>query len=93
MSDHVAPARVAHKGKCALDEFLPEHLIGRQGPAVVTHLRMDPRDVQLEPIERLRTPSGRSSRQEQLWPMLAAALVALGVSVIALAVFASYGLF
>ena len=93
MSDHVAPAR-AREGKSALDEFLPEHLLGRQGPGVETHLRVDPRDVQLDPIERLaRTPLVRSSRQAQLWPMLAAALVALGVSVIALAVFASYGLF
>jgi hypothetical protein len=82
-------------GKSALDEFLPESVLASE----ISRFRGEPRgeielfvsadDVQLDPIEAVARPN---SSTVQVWPMLAAALVAIGVSMLALAAFARFGL-
>ncbi len=85
-------------GKSALDEFLPESALAseisrfRGEPRGAIDLFVSAEDVQLEPIEVLaRRPPRANSSSVQLWPMLAAALVAIGVSMLALAAFARFG--
>lgn len=86
-------------GKSALDEFLPESALASE----ISRFRGEPRgaidlfvsadDVQLDPIEVVVRQTPRtSSSSVQLWPMLAAALVAIGVSMLALAAFARFGI-
>ena len=79
-------------GKSALDEFLPELNEQRDH----RESRMDPGDIQLDPIE-FRPEGAMASRQPaatdtgaQLWPMLAAALVGIGVSILAFAAYARF---
>lgn len=86
-------------GKSALDEFLSESALAseisrfRGEPHGAIDLFVSAEDVQLDPIEVVarRAPRANSS-SVQLWPMLAAALVAIGVSMLALAAFARFGL-
>lgn len=92
-------------GKSALDEFLPEldvQLDNRQVP-------IDPRDIQLEsvsspstivsvefPAPRPETLSIRAAADKsrvQWWPMFAAALVGIGVSLLAFGTWARFGNF
>lgn len=80
-------------GKSALDEFLPE--LDAQRDNRESHI--EPGDIHLDPIE-FRAERGASSRQRattdrdaQVWPMLAAALVGIGVSILAFAAFARFG--
>lgn len=85
-------------GKSALDEFLPESALAseiarfRGEPHGAIDLFVSADDIQLDPIDVVarRTPRADSS-SVQLWPMLAAALVAIGVSMLALAAFARFG--
>ena len=85
-------------GKSALDEFLPESALASE----ISRFRGEPRgeidlfvsadDVRLDPIEDVaRAASRAKSSPVQMWPMLAAALVAIGVSMLALAAFARFG--
>ena len=68
-------------GKNALDEFLPE-----------IDLHLAPQEVRLGKIEVLaRSAAPASPSSIQLWPMLAAALVAMGVSMLALAFLTQVG--
>ena len=78
-------------GKSALDEFLPELNAQRDN----RESRIDPGDIHLDPIE-FRSERATASRQPattdgaQLWPMLAAALVGIGVSILAFAAFVKF---
>lgn len=56
-------------------------------------LFVSPDDVQLDPIDAIAhsAPPANSS-SVQMWPMLAAALVAIGVSMLAMAAFARFGI-
>jgi len=79
-------------GKSALDEFLPE--VNEQRDH--RESRIDPGDIQLDEIA-FRAESAMASRQPavtdtgaQLWPMLAAALVGIGVSILAFAAYARF---
>ena len=84
----------------ALDEFLPERVfdLGVHGDGEQDRSNMDllsPNDVRLDPIGHVHHPpaAGVSPVKEnsaQLWPMLAAGLVALGVSLLVLTMFAKY---
>ena len=88
----------------ALDAFLPESALEHVGVSADDSARVDPQprveplEVILEPIEVIwqesqvttSPASSRPSSQVQVWPMLAAALVALGVATLVLAVFAKY---
>jgi hypothetical protein len=81
--------------KSALDQFLPERMFAadarRSGGA--THI--DAADVTIEPIEmhkEIAPATATPSTQVQPWPMLAAALVAIGFSLLAFAAFARFGL-
>ena len=79
-------------GKSALDEFLPELNAQRDN----RESRIDPGDVHLDPIdfrpERATTshPPATTDDGAQLWPMLAAALVGIGVSILAFAAFVKF---
>jgi hypothetical protein len=86
------------QGKSALDEFLPESALTSE----ISRFRGEVRgeidlfvsadDLQLDPIEDVARRDRRAnSSSVQMWPMLAAALVAIGVSMLALAAFARFG--
>lgn len=83
----------AHRaGKSALDEFLPEINAQRDH----RESRIDPGDIHLDPVEfrPARVTAGRqpatTESGAQLWPMLAAALVGIGVSILAFAAFVRF---
>jgi hypothetical protein len=69
-------------GKSALDEFLAEPVFVRDGDPGQPGVRIDPSEVHLE----LTTDPSRV----QMWPMVAAALVAFGVSLLTFAALAKY---
>ena len=83
-------------GRSALDEFLPESDIR----VVARPVHLDPEDVQLEPIafsgestDDLRVNVAKDNSQVQWWPMFAAALVGIGVSLLAFGAWARFGQF
>ena len=88
------------KGGSALDQFLPERMFEIHAQNAGGATPIDPAEIHLEPI----TPQGVAaqpptlprvmppSSQVQAWPMVAAAMVAIGVSLLAFAVFAKFGL-
>ena len=85
-------------GKSPLDQFLPESAHGSEVAPFRGDLRAEadvfvaPDDVHLDPIEGVVARLDRAnSSSVQVWPMLAAALVAIGVSMLALAAFARLG--
>ena len=97
----IIPMTTTTRGeRSALDEFLPEVTFTPQ-PAVDASAFLDPADVRLDPIEPhndlrvapRRTDTGAVQSDVQVWPMAAAACVALGVSLLALALFARIGHF
>lgn len=81
-------------GRSALDEFLPELDVRRES----RHTRVDPADVHIEPVsflpEQGEAPLApivvESAARAQLWPMLAAAFVGIGVTILALVAFARF---
>ena len=94
MSNNSNPKVIAPRAQSALDQFLPELMFG----ANTQHAAIDPSEVQLEPIVPRRTapspthpPVMPPSSQVQPWPMIAAAMVAIGVSLLAFAAFAKFG--
>ena len=79
----------------ALDEFLPERVFdlgvrgdGERDISIVDLL--SPNDVRLDPIEHVHHPATVAAPSVQLWPMLAAGFVALGVTLLVLTIFAEY---
>jgi hypothetical protein len=87
----------------ALDEFLPERVFNldvRRGDgerAITTMDLLSPNDVRLDPIEHVHHSAtappvgGRvGGNAVQLWPLLAAGFVALGVTLLVLTIFAKY---
>ena len=85
-------------GRDALDEFLPETTSTAD---VVRHrgeqcgeidLFISPQEVQVDPLDAIaRSAAPANSSSVQLWPMLAAALVAIGVTMLAMAALATFG--
>ena len=81
--------------KSALDQFLPERLFAPDARQTGGATHIDPSEVQIEPIElykRQAPDAVTPSSQVQAWPMFAAALVAVGVSLLAFAAFEKLGL-
>lgn len=85
-------------GRSALDEFLPESASTSDILRHTGELRGEielfvaPDDVQLDPIDAIaQSAAPANSSSVQMWPMLAAALVAIGVSMLAMAAFARFG--
>lgn len=83
-------------GKNALDEFLPESVFTPDVSRIRGELRGEllvaPDDVQLDPIDAIaRSAVPANSSSVQMWPMLAAALVAIGVSMLVMGAFARFG--
>src|SRR5690242_14327806 len=84
----------------ALDEFLPERAFNlgvrgngeRDGSIEVL---LSPDDIRLDPIGHVHHPPTAvappvGENAVQLWPMLAAGFIALGISLLALTMFAKY---
>ena len=95
VSNNIVPMVTQRSGKSALDEFLPERVLMPD----VRNTRKDRRqpdhlpatEILLDPIEQVaQTIVVTKQSPVQLWPMLAAAFVALGVSLLVLALFAKY---
>ena len=85
-----------HKSaKSALDEFLPEVDVRRDR----REARIDPGEIDLDAIEFRPEPvvphrtAAATEPGAQLWPMLAAALVGVGVAILAFSAFARLGHF
>jgi hypothetical protein len=81
----------------ALEEFLPERVFnmgvrgnGNGGRDRSTIDLLSPDDVRLDPIEHVHNPATVTAPSVQLWPMLAAGFVALGITLLVLTVFAKY---
>ena len=79
----------------ALDDFLPERVfnLGVRGDgeqAISIMEQLSPDDLRLDPIEHLHHPATVGGNPVQLWPMLAAGFVALGVTLLVLTIFAKY---
>jgi hypothetical protein len=79
----------------ALDEFLPERALnlgvrgdGERDISIMELL--SPNDVRLDPIEQVPPATGEAPPSVQLWPILAAGFVALGISLLVLTMFAKY---
>ena len=95
MSNNSNPKAITPRAKSALEQFLPELMF----TANTQQAAIDPSEVQLEPIvpRRAAAPSPAHppvmppSSQVQPWPMIAAAMVAIGVSLLAFAAFAKFG--
>ena len=95
MSNNSNPKVIAPRAQSALDQFLPELMFG----ANTQHAAIDPSEVQLEPIvprraaapSPARPPVMPPSSQVQPWPMFAAAMVAIGVCLLAFAAFSRFG--
>ena len=96
------PTRTA---KSALDQFLPERIFAPNAQRNGGATRIDAGEVQIEPIEMFKQPAPATATPSnvtpstvtqttrvQLWPMLAAALVAFGVALLAFAAFAKFNL-
>ena len=82
-------------GKSPLDQFLPERIFAPHARKAGGATPIDPAEVQLEAIEVYKQPelaANTPSSPVQAWPMFAAALVAIGVSLLAFAVFERFGL-
>lgn len=81
-------------GRSALDEFLPELDIRPES----RHHRVDPREIHLEPVglppEAAEAPLApivmENSKRAQMWPMFAAALVGIGVTILAFVAFGRF---
>ena len=77
--------------RSALEEFLPELDLQRN----VRDIRVDPREIHLEPVglvseSVLGSHVGDNQAQAQLWPMLAAALVGIGVTLLGFAAYSRF---
>ena len=84
------------EGKSPLDEFLPEPVfasdVRRNDPSGSSNANvLSPNEVRLDPIEHLRQSLVATKPSTvQLWPMLAAGLVAVGATMLAVAIFSKY---
>ncbi len=82
----------------ALEHFLPEFHFGPDAQPSAGTAPIEPSEIDLDPLDgRAHAPhvieltdSGTSS-QVQPWPMVAAAMVAIGVSLLAVAALARFG--
>jgi hypothetical protein len=89
----------------ALDDFLPERAfnLGGDGERAISIMELlSPNDVRLDPIEQVHHPASATApvgasvgtsvgtSAVQVWPMLAAGFVALGVTLLVLTMFAKY---
>jgi hypothetical protein len=95
VSNKIIPMTVAQSpGRSALDEFLPELDVRRESHR--THV--DPGELHLDPVSFLPQQAEaplepivmESPARAQLWPMLAAAFVGVGVTILALVAFARF---
>jgi hypothetical protein len=80
--------------KTALNEFLPEAAFTADvsEPGSKPHLHIPPDELVLDPIDAGATSAVQpNSARVEMWPMLAAALVAIGVSMLAMAAVAKFG--
>jgi hypothetical protein len=88
------PIAARRAGRNALDEFFPERVLTSESQPQAGAAPLDflaSTEVRLDPVERLREPAVKTMPAAvQVWPMLAAAMVALGVSLLVLATFARY---
>ena len=103
LSNKVIPMAAAHRPwRSALDEFLPELDVRHDNG----HGHVDLRDIQLDPVvapppvvavefptrleEPRRVTVARDQSRVQWWPMFAAALVGVGVSLLAFGALARF---
>ena len=93
LSDNITPTNAYRPGKSALDEFLPELHVQRNHREGY----LDPQDVQFEPEADRETIVRETivvdQSRVQWWPMFAAALVGIGVSLLAFGAWARFSQF
>lgn len=95
MSNRINPITAAQRpGRSPLDEFLPELDVRRE----TREIQVDPREIHLEPVglrpDLVEAPLApvvmERSKRAQLWPMLAAALVGIGATILAFVAFSRF---
>lgn len=100
MADKITSINSTPKAGSALDQFLPERMFAVHAKKTASATSIDPAEIHLEPIAH-RSAAAASpvlprvappSSDVQAWPMVAAAMVAIGVSLLAFAMFAKFGL-
>ena len=96
VSNKIRSMTTTEHGGRALDQFLPERMFAADAHRTAGATPIDATEICLEPIAARRdVPEPRlmpSSSQVQAWPMVAAAMVAIGVSLLAFVAFATFGL-
>jgi hypothetical protein len=89
VSNKIIPMTQPRRAASALNEFPSELELRRE----TLNIHIDPREIHLEPVgsdpQLVAAPLGRSvvesSQTAQFWPMLAAALVGIGATIVGLA--------
>ena len=100
MRNQIISTSTTHQRGSALDQFLPERIFAPDAKNAAGATPIDSSEIHLEPIvPRGAAPESPArsqvmppSSQVQAWPMLAAAMVAIGISLLAFAAFAKFGL-
>ena len=102
MSNKIVPINVSSRAdRSALDDFLPEIAVQTASRPEGRDTHLDLSEVRLEPVtaidefaqpETQPMSTTNQSTKVQFWPMLAAACVVLGISLLALALFARFQL-
>ena len=98
LTNKIIPMPTAFRpAKSALDEFLPERALGFDDNR---GFHLDPQEVELdalddaaESLESLRITASPDKSRVEWWPMFAAALVGIGVSLLAFGAWARFGQF
>jgi hypothetical protein len=79
-------------GKSPLDAFLPEAAFKARVGESRDEAYIEPAEVQLDPVEAVgKSPMPSKAGTIEIWPMIAAALIAIGVSMLAMAAVAKFG--
>jgi len=100
VANKITSINTTHKAGSALDQFLPERMFAVHAEKIASATSIDPAEIHLEPIaprsaaaaSPVRPRAAQPSSEVQAWPMVAAAMVAIGVSLLAFAMLAKFGL-
>ena len=97
MSNNIVPLPAPHRpAKNALEEFFPERALGFDHEEV----QLDPQEIELDALdipgesaEPLRLTPALDTAPVEWWPMFAAALIGIGVSLLAFGAWTRFGQF
>jgi hypothetical protein len=93
VSNNIVSLSSNHPAKSSLDQFFPERALALKrrpgsGDDVHPDLHLAPSEVTIDLLEQ-----ARARTSPELWPIIAAGFVAVGVSILALSAVATLGYF